>query len=89
MAEQAEQPLPEIRFAEWPQRRCRQPMTADGLIDHWCDLAELHPGPCCPRTHAPSIRQRHQWEQANPGWEKLRSHDDPFADLTQRLQEGQ
>lgn len=79
--------LPEVRFAEWPQRKCRQPQSEDGLIDHWCDLPELHPGPCCPSTLKAAIARRRQWEAANPGWEKLRSHDDPFRDLAKELQE--
>jgi hypothetical protein len=84
-----EQPeLPPVTFAKWPQRKCRQPMTTDGLIDHWCGLPELHPGPCCPSTLASAIRRRQQWESVHPGWEKLQAQDDPFADVTQRLQEG-
>jgi len=78
--------LPEVRFAEWPQRKCREPVTEDGLIDHWCDLAELHLGPHCPQTLKAAIERRAQWEAGNPGWEKLRAHDDPFADLTKDLE---
>lgn len=79
--------LPEIKFAEWPQRKCRQPQSEDGLIDHWCDLPELHPGPHCPHTLKTAIVRRRQWEAAHPGWESLRSQDDPFRDLTKELQE--
>jgi hypothetical protein len=78
--------LPGVKFAEWPQRKCRQPVTEDGLIDHWCDLADLHPGPHCPSTHRASIERRARWEADHPGWEKLRSGDDPFADLAKKLE---
>ena len=74
--------LPEVRFAEHPQRTCREPQTPDGLIDHFCSLAELHPGPHCPRTLPGAIRRRAAWEAANPGWEKMAGQGDPFADFT-------
>jgi hypothetical protein len=74
--------LPEVVFAEHPQRTCREPVTEDGLIDHWCSLAEFHPGPHCPRTLRPAILRRQRWEKANPGWEKLVPQNDPFKDIT-------
>ena len=74
--------LPEVRFAEHPQRSCRRHQTPDGLIDHFCALPELHPGPCCAKTLAEAIRRRQVWEQANPGWDRMRRDADPFADFT-------
>lgn len=79
--------LPEVKFAEHPQRSCRLHQTPDGLIDHFCSLPELHPGPCCPRTLKAAIERRQQWEADNPGWAKLASHDDPFADFVVQLKE--
>jgi hypothetical protein len=78
----ADDDLPEVKFAEHPQRSCRQPVTADGLVDHWCGLPELHPGPCCPRTLKPAILKRQLWEQAHPGWEQMARDPDPFKDFT-------
>jgi NUMOD4 motif len=75
--------LPEIKFAEFPQRQCREPQSPDGLVDHWCSLAELHPGPCCPRTLPAAIVRRAQWEAANPGWEQMARDSDPFAPFNQ------
>lgn len=77
--------LPDVKFAEYPQRKCRQSSTPDGLIDHWCDLAELHPGPCCPSTDQAAILRRQAWEASHQGWEKLQAHDDPFAEAEQKL----
>jgi len=74
--------LPEVKFAEFPQRTCREQQTPDGLIGHWCSLAELHPGPHCPRTLPEAIRRRARWEKDNPGWEKMARDPDPFADFT-------
>ena len=74
--------LPEVRFAEHPERSCREPVTEDGLIDHWCSLAELHPGPHCPKTLQAAIDRRLAWEKANPGWERMARGADPFADFT-------
>lgn len=76
--------LPEVKFAEHPQRSCRRHQTPDGLIDHFCALPELHPGPCCPRTLRDAIKRRQAWEKANPGWEKTARQDDPFADITRK-----
>ena len=69
-----------IKFAKFPKRTCRQPVSDDGLIDHFCALADLHPGPCCPKTLKAAIARREAWEAAHPGWEKLIRHDDPFVD---------
>ena len=71
-----------IKFAEYPQRQCRQPVTEDSLIDHHCGLVELHPGPCCPKTLQAAIERREKWEDDNPGWEQMVRADDPFADIT-------
>lgn len=68
-----------IKFAEYPQRQCRQPVSDDGLIDHWCALPDLHPGPCCPRGLPAALARRTAWEAASPGWENLPSGGDPFA----------
>lgn len=77
-----EEPLPEVKFAEHPQRTCRRHQTPDGLIDHFCSLADLHPGPCCPKTLPAAIRKRAQWEADHPGWEQMFRTEDPFADFT-------
>lgn len=74
--------LPEVRFAEHPQRSCREPDSPDGLIDHWCRLPELHPGPHCPKTSREKIRRRQEWERGHPGWDNMSTAADPFADFT-------
>lgn len=82
----ADEDLPEVKFAEHPQRKCRHAVTEDGLIDHWCDLPapaeQAHPGPCCPSTLRAAIRRRQLWEQAHPNWQAMARTDDPFADFT-------
>jgi hypothetical protein len=70
-----------VKSAEYPQRRCRQPVTEDGLIDHWCDLPELHPGPCAPSALPAAVTRRDAWEAANPGWERLAGNMDPFTGI--------
>lgn len=70
-----------ITYAEYPQRQCRQPVTEDGLIDHWCSLPELHAGPCCPSTLKAAIERRERWQEANPGWRNMDASDDPFAGI--------
>jgi len=71
-----------ITYAEFPKRKCRQPVQSqDGLIDHFCDLPEMHPGPDCPSTLPWAIARREAWEKANPGWEKMAADDDPFAGI--------
>lgn len=75
--------LPEVRFAEHPQRSCRAHQAPDGLIDHFCSLPELHPGPHCPRTLPEAIRRRAQWETDHPGWERMARDAEPFAPFNQ------
>lgn len=79
-----EEDLPEVVFAEHPQRSCRRHQTPDGLIDHFCALPDLHPGPCCPKTLRSAIKRRQAWEKANPGWAKTARQDDPFEDITRK-----
>lgn len=74
--------LPEVKYADWPQRRCREPQTPDGLVDHWCGLPELHPGPHCPPTLPSAIKRRREWQRDHPGWEKTARDPDPYADVT-------
>ena len=74
-----------VKFAEHPQRSCREPVTPDGLIDHFCSLEDLHPGPHCPKTLRAAITRREEWEAGHPGWEKLIPADDPFAGAEQHL----
>ena len=76
---------PEIVWAEYPGRKCREIFTDDGLIDHSCELPEHHPGPPASKTSKLSIGRRTAWEAAHPGWEKLIAADDPFADATEKL----
>jgi hypothetical protein len=81
VADEAAEELPEVVFAEHPQRSCRRHQTPDGLIDHFCSLSDLHPGPCCPRTLRSAIRRRQEWERDNPNWRDLVKFDDPFQEV--------
>jgi hypothetical protein len=78
-----EDDLPEIRFAEHPERSCRVPVSEDGMIDHFCALPEEHLGPHCPRSLQPAIERRQAWEHDNPGWERMGGSADPFAGIEQ------
>jgi hypothetical protein len=70
-----------VKFAEWPERTCREPVSDDGLIDHHCSLADLHPGPHCPKTLKAAIERRERWEAEHPGWQSMIKPDDPFVDF--------
>lgn len=83
----AEEDGPEVVFAQHPQRSCREPVTEDGLIDHFCGLPELHPGPHCPPTLRAAIDRRLAWEKDHPGWRKMQRSADPFADFTKVIKE--
>jgi hypothetical protein len=76
-----------VKFAEHPQRSCREPVTDDGLIDHFCSLPDPHPGPHCPKTLRAAIARREAWEADHPGWEQMQGSDDPFADFTSKIPE--
>lgn len=65
-----------------PERSCgRHETTQGGLIDHFCSVILGHPGPHAPKTIRAAVEARDAWEAANPGWEQLMQHDDPFAEI--------
>jgi hypothetical protein len=70
-----------VKFAEYPERTCREPVTLDGLTDHACSLREWHPGPHCPASSKVAIARREQWEADHPGWEQMIKNDDPFKEI--------
>lgn len=80
----AEEDLPEVKFAEYPQRSCRLVETTDGFTDHACMLPEEHPGPHCPNTRE-GIRRRQLWERGHPGWQAMARDPDPFRDITKAI----
>ena len=70
-----------IKWAEHPQRKCRQPFMVTEHVDLNCDLPELHPGPDASKSSKLSIERREAWEAANPGWEQMARDDDPFKEI--------
>jgi hypothetical protein len=70
-----------VKAAEYPERKCREPFSEDGLIDHTCDVVDAHPGPHAAFSCPASVKRRDDWEAANPGWERMMSGTDPFAEV--------
>jgi hypothetical protein len=66
-----------MKTAEYPQRKCRMPVS-DGLSDGSCEIAEFHHGPCADRGIPRSVRARDAWEEANPGKVGTSTLADPF-----------
>lgn len=69
-----------MKKAEYPFRSCRTPVAGQWQ-DYVCDVREWHAGPCASLSVASSVKRRDEWEEANPGWEKLSQFDDPFKDI--------
>jgi hypothetical protein len=67
-------------WAEYPKRKCRIPVQVEPVA-HLCEIQEHHPGPCASPSVAETVRIREAWEAAHPGWEKLSTFDDPFAEI--------
>lgn len=76
-----------IHWAQYPERTCRTAFSLDGLIDHTCDLPDMHPGPDAAKSSWESITRRVKWQDENPGWAKLIPSDDPFAGVENQLKE--
>jgi hypothetical protein len=55
-----------MKVAEYPDRKCRQPMESEHFMIHMCDLKEWHPGPCASLSIGSSITRRDAWEKAHP-----------------------
>lgn len=53
--------------AEFPQRTCREPVAGE-YQNYWCEIADLHPGPCASFSVKASVERRDAWEAAHPGW---------------------
>lgn len=71
---------PEIKWAEYPQRKCRLMVTGDHTIEHPCEVREFHLGPCATPASRRSISVRQAWLAANPAdAEKTSSLDAPYA----------
>jgi hypothetical protein len=70
-----------MKAAEYPEHKCLMPAGTDTSPNHFCDLRQLHPGPCAALSYPPSVEARDKWEESNPGFEKLTVMDDPFRDI--------
>jgi hypothetical protein len=70
-----------VKFAEYPQRKCREQFIMTLHVDLTCDLPELHPGPPASMGSKLSIERREQWEADHPGWEQMIRNDDPFKEI--------
>ena len=58
-----------MKRAEFPQRTCREPVAGD-YQNYWCELPDVHPGPCASYSVVASVERRESWEANNPGWEE-------------------
>ena len=57
----------EVKFAEYPERKCRQMVMGDHTIEHPCEVRENHYGPCATRASRNTIAARLAWMKDNPG----------------------
>jgi len=58
-----------VEKAVFPQRTCREPVWGSEQA-YWCEIVDLHPGPCASFSVKDSVERRDAWEAANPDWRK-------------------
>lgn len=58
-----------MKQAQYPQRMCKEGLFSPGGIAHYCELVDLHPGPCASFSITSTIQVRNVWEAEHPGWE--------------------
>lgn len=55
-----------MKAAEYPQKKCREPMFGESGIGYSCELPNMHTGPHATFSDALSVRLRDRWEAENP-----------------------
>jgi len=55
-----------MEAAEYPIKKCREPVWNTVGAAHPCELAMLHTGPCASFSVRESVRRRDAWEASNP-----------------------
>ena len=57
-----------MQIAEYPEKKCRDPLFNAHSMGYSCELPALHPGPCATNSIADSVTNRDRWEDKNPDW---------------------
>lgn len=55
-----------MRAAEYPEKKCREPIFGGSGIGYACELPAMHMGPCATFSAADSVQRRDQWEAEHP-----------------------
>lgn len=58
-----------MKAAKYPQRMCKETVWGEHLA-YYCEIVDMHPGPCASFSVQASVEARDAWEQANPDWEE-------------------
>jgi hypothetical protein len=58
-----------VKRPEFPQRMCKD-AVAGSYQNYYCEVADLHPGPCASFSVKESVERRDAWEAEHPGWEQ-------------------
>lgn len=55
-----------MQAAEYPQKKCREPIFGGSGIGYACELPNMHTGPCATFSAADSVQRRDAWEADHP-----------------------
>lgn len=54
--------------AQYPARKCKEPVFNDFSMAYPCELIDLHPGPHASLSVARTVTARDRWEAEHPEW---------------------
>ena len=69
----------EVRFAVYPERKCRLMVMGDHDIEHPCEVRENHLGPCATPASRRAVAVRLAWMKDNPEKVSGTTMADPYA----------
>jgi hypothetical protein len=55
-----------MKAADYPSRKCREPVWGSHGMAYSCELPDLHLGPCASLSSQASVKVRDAWEEAHP-----------------------
>ena len=54
--------------AQYPEKKCKEPVWSPQGQAYLCELVDLHPGPHASLSLPQTVSTRDQWEQDHPDW---------------------
>lgn len=57
-----------MQIAQYPERKCKEPVFNDYSMAYSCELVDLHPGPHASLSVKRTVEARDRWESDHPEW---------------------